>query len=301
MKNDFAIVVCPAQRRADALRLLHEGLADDQRNGLIAALDGVRGEGEAVFEGLFIACDGRAKLQGVCWVQAMPGCTAVVWPPADSSPAAAALMLAASERLDRERVVLAQVLVSPDGPANIEVLEAADFQKLADLAYLTVDQSHFPPIEPESGLKFEPYSENNAERLGKLIKQTYTDSLDCPGLNNVRHPDDVVAGYAAQNGPGEMRWFFVRHDDRDVGVLILATHSEGDVWELVYMGVVPTARGSGLGQQILRYALWQARVGKAQRLVLAVDELNHVAMQMYRESGLVQWDRRTVYARIRSG
>ena len=70
--------------------------------------------------------------------------------------------------------------------------------------------------------------------------------------------------------------------------------------ELVYMGIVPAARGQGFGWQILQFALWQAELGKAERLVLAVDEDNEHALRTYRRAGLVVWDRRTVYARLSS-
>ena len=37
------------------------------------------------------------------------------------------------------------------------------------------------------------------------------------------------------------------NDGRDVGVLLLADHPRARHWELMYMGLVPEARGTGLG------------------------------------------------------
>jgi GNAT superfamily N-acetyltransferase len=108
-----------------------------------------------------------------------------------------------------------------------------------------------------------------------------------------------VAGYYAQGLFDPQRWFIVQRDHRDVGVLLLTAHATGDCWELVYMGIVPEARGAGLGREILRFALWEASQAGAQRLVLAVDQANRPASDMYRREGFQPWDFRTVYARIR--
>jgi ribosomal protein S18 acetylase RimI-like enzyme len=83
-----------------------------------------------------------------------------------------------------------------------------------------------------------------------------------------------------------------------VGVLLLTTHSQGETWELVYMGVTPAERGRGFGGQIVRHALSQAASGGAQRLVLAVDQDNLPGLAMYRAAGFTIWDRRCVYARV---
>ena len=80
--------------------------------------------------------------------------------------------------------------------------------------------------------------------------------------------------------------------------MILTEHPDGETWELVYMGVVPAARGSGFGRQIVNFAFAQTAAGGAGRLVLAVDRANAPALAMYRAARFVGWDRRTVYARL---
>jgi ribosomal protein S18 acetylase RimI-like enzyme len=66
------------------------------------------------------------------------------------------------------------------------------------------------------------------------------------------------------------------------------------------MGVVPAARGKKIGEQIIRFALDAAARRGAERLVLAVDEANTPALRGYERAGLVVWDRRVVYARLRT-
>lgn len=292
----FRIERCAEDEWIAALRLLHDGLSADQQAALIPALDDARTRGKDPLAGLLVAKQ-DSGVQGVVWVQLAPGRTAVVWPPAVGAAAAADLMRAAAEFLDARGVVLGQILVSPDAPQDAESLAAGGFHRVAELAYLALERKHFPTSGPSSALVFVPAASADPERLGNLLLATYEGTLDCPQLNGLRDVTDILAGYVAQGMFAPERWFFVRHEDRDVGVLLLTAHAEGETWELVYMGIVPDARGHGFGRQIVHFALAQAADAGADRLVLAVDQANAPGLAMYRDAGLVAWDRRTVYAR----
>ncbi len=301
MSSDgFCIVCCLPNDRAEALRLLHEGLPPEQQSVLVLALDGLRGQDESAFSGLFVATDNE-QLVGVVWVQLGAGHTAVVWPPNPAGVAAIELMRASEEFLDQSQIVLAQTLLKSDEHEIAELLVAGGMGKLAQLAYLSADLDSFPMREPAGDLHFEPRASDHPDRLGKLLLCTYENSQDCPALNGVRDPADIIAGYAGQGVFSAERWFFVRVEDRDVGVLILTEYAEGETCELVYMGIDPRERGQGWGQQIVQFALWQAYLLGARQLVLAVDEENSPALTMYRDAGLTVWDRRTVYGRCKSG
>jgi len=294
MSDCYPIAPCPAAKRPDALRLLHEGLGNDQRVALVYALGEAAKHPEDAFSGLLVAED----LLGVVWVQLTPGNTAVVWRPEISCPAAKALTEAAVAFLDERQIALAQVLADPKIPSESDLFTEGGFQKLASLTYLTLDKECFPSSQPASELQFLSHASDDPERLGKLLLSTYEGTRDCPELNGVREPTDVLEGYAAQGSFSPDRWFFVRIDDQDVGVLILTEHGESENWELVYMGVTPSGRGKGFGWQIVQFALWQAACGGAQRLVLAVDEANEYALAVYKRAGFVVWDRKTVFVRL---
>ncbi|MCG8450101.1 MAG: GNAT family N-acetyltransferase [Pirellulales bacterium] len=298
MPAQYSIACCQAAERTDVLRLLYVGLPEDQQTGLAHALAAVRGEDEAPFTGLLVARDAQ-KIQAAVWIQLAPGHTAVVWPPPAGHPASSALMHAAAVFLDQHDVALAQILAHPDTMPNEKTLADGDFHPLANLVYLTVENSHFPQACPEGDLQFEPQAYHQSERLGKLLLETYEGSLDCPALNGMRRPEDILEGYADQGALDTNQWYFIRHNQEDVGTLILTSHAQGENWELVYMGIVPTARGKGFGWQTLQHAMWQSRLFKAQRMVLAVDEMNEHALRTYRRAGFVVWDRRTVFARLR--
>ena len=71
----------------------------------------------------------------------------------------------------------------------------------------------------------------------------------------------------------------------DVGCLLIADWPQNDQWELIYMGVVPEARGRGYGVAVVRQAQWLAGCAGRQRLVLAVDTANEPAMRVYAAAG----------------
>jgi ribosomal protein S18 acetylase RimI-like enzyme len=295
--NRFEISYCSTTELQPALKCLHEGLSPDQQTMLVAALDSLAGGEHAGFSGLLIAK--RAEhIIATTWVQFTPGSAAVVWPPMLEGPAARELMIAAADLLEKRQTALAQILFAATDPIDEPVLVAGGFRRLANLAYLTLERENFPH-RAETSLHFEPHADQYPERLGSVIARSYQASLDCPELNDLRTPSEVIAGYKIQGQFTSENWFLVSEDGMDVGCLILARHPPGDHVELVYMGVVPEVRGRGYGEEIVRFAVEQTRASKAKRLVLAVDERNTLAMQMYRRIGFVMWERRTVYTRMR--
>lgn len=296
--EELLIELCDTNRRADALRQLHAGLSTDQQTAFPAALDAVRCQGDDAFAGLFVATN-NAAIEECVWVQLAPGHTAVVWPPRVGGAASARLMQRAADFIDQRRIPLAQILISPQAPQDERLFEEAGFQVLADLVYLTLEAEQFPAPVADDVLEFEPAASDHPQRLGKLLLQTYEQTQDCPEVNDLRSAKDIVASYRAQGNFSPQRWFFVRHDDRDVGVLLLTEYETNNTWELIYMGVVPAARGQEFGQRILRFALEQANSAGAERLVLAADERNAPALAMYHAAGMVAWDRRRVYARMK--
>lgn len=299
MSGIYSIEPCPVEQRAAALRLLHESLPEHQQTTLVQTLNTLGAGQESALRGLLIA-EGAQGVVGVVWIQLTPGRTAVVWPPAMESPAATLLMQAAGKFLDDNQTVLAQLLCGPDDPLDDSLLAEGGFQELAKLSYLMADKSYFPSAEPDSELQFESHASNQPDRLGTLLLNTYEETLDCPALNGIRQAKDIVEGYQAQGNFSAERWSFVRYEDQDIGVLLLTEHAAGENWELVYMGIVPESRGGGFGWQVVQHALWQAGQGGAERVVLAVDEANERALPTYRRAGFVSWDRRTVFARIRT-
>ena len=297
--DSIQVSTCPAERRTEALKALHAGLPDELRTGLVEAIDVVRTQGEEALDGLLIAEEG-SRLSAV-WAQLMPGRLGMVWPPAAASPEAEALLHAAGRFLDHHCTTMTQVLLAPTESALAELLTRCDYRHLADLDYLTAEREVFPSIEPPSPLRFEPADGDQTERLCHLVERTYEDTCDCPAVGGLRATADVLASYRATGRYDPKLWLFVRREGRDVGVLLLTRHLPHPHWELVYMGIVPEARGNGFGWQVSQHALWRAGQGGAERLVLAVDQANRPAMAAYQRAGFARWDTRRVFARLAGG
>ena len=286
-------------QRTSALKALHNGLPDELRAGLVQALDSLALQGENALDGLLVAPDGDGL--ATVWVQCLPGRTAAVWPPPGDCSASHALLDEAGRFLDEQEISLAQVLLSTQAEGIAKLLSSSGFQHLTDLQYLFVDEQRLPANEPKNTLHFEPAAGEQPDRLCRLVEQTYQGTCDCPAINGVRTMQDVLTGYQATGIYDPQQWYFVQHQQQDVGVLLLNQHPPGMNWELVYMGVIPTARGNGFGWQIANYAQWKAGQGGAERLVLAVDEANEPALAMYARAGFIAWDRRRIFARLQKG
>jgi mycothiol synthase len=296
------IVRCPPQRIAEAVALVLSDIAPSQRLEIARHLLQGDDATEPVNEPLYVALRGE-RLCGAAWGQRQTGNIALFWPPhlvpGEDEQSAAKLATVVVGVLDDMAIEMTQVLLPSSDTAAATVLRAVGFGHLADLLYMSCEAERFPAAPPAAtGLEFEAYSGAKRGRLIAVIEKTYSHSLDCAGLNGMRTIDDVIDGYEGTGVFREENWQIVRAAGHDVGVLLLADHPQARHWELMYMGLVPEARGQHWGQRITEYAKWLARGAGVERIVLAVDSVNTPALQMYRMAGFELWDRRTVYARF---
>jgi ribosomal protein S18 acetylase RimI-like enzyme len=292
---------CPPDRLAEALALVLDDLAPSQRRLAAAALLDAEDAAELAAEPLFVATRG-GQIRGAAWGERQSGRIAVFWPPqlmaGEDLQASFDLAEAVVRNLDELAIDMTQVLLQLRNPDVVKVLRHVGFRHLADLVYLTCEAERFP-AEPAVGeLTFETYAGSQRQRLKQLIERSYDGTLDCTALNGVRDVDDVVNGYQATGVYRAENWLIVRHQDEDVGILLLADHPKARHWELMYMGLVPEVRGHGWGGQITRHAQWLARGANVDRIVLAVDSTNTPAVRTYARSGFEPWDRRSVYVRF---
>ncbi|MGE3406101.1 MAG: GNAT family N-acetyltransferase [Pirellulales bacterium] len=281
-------------------------VSPEERSGVAQMLGLLEDPGLADDVWLMAAWRGN-RLAGGLWVRPQPGATALVEPPLvlppDDVAIATALLCGAVQELSRAGMRLAQALIETPAAQYPESWQAAGFAHSADLAYLSAGESAFPVVLPDDGLQFEAFQESQSPRLASLIEQTYQGSLDCPALDGVRNLDDVLSGYRATGLYDPANWFFARQGGQDIGCLLLTTHPAGleiadSPLELVYMGVVPAARGQGFGRGLVRYAQWHARRLGRRRLLLAVDASNQPAVRTYAECGFTAWAMRQVWLKF---
>jgi GNAT superfamily N-acetyltransferase len=286
------------ERRDAALHLLFSHVTEPERTRFIHELLSAH-QGQPVV-GLLEACHGKSVV-GVVWAQPQPGATAALWPPVlirkDDELVARALIVAACDALVDQKVSCIQAVLEGADRHQADRLASAGFQRMAELAYMLCLEGHFPRLSPARPLQFDASADPADDRWARMVLATYEQTLDCPRLNGVRRVQDVLAGYRATGAFNPAWWRIARHGGCDVGCLILADHPRSEQMELLYMGLVPSARGRGWGIELVRYAQWLTREAHRTRLLLAVDMQNTPAMVTYERAGFVAWAQRCVYVR----
>lgn len=321
------IVRCPEILWRPALDCLFQDWPANQRRDQVSyLLDTARDGG---LERLLAALD-DGQLRGAVLSRPLGGKAALVWPPrlvskssdspddsrassrdnplggsSDGSPGTPAaetlrfaLLTQLLDQLSASGVRLIQTLLTSDAATDERLFAQAGFARLADLIYLlgTSAQAAEPPSSRE--LEFEAYRSSSHERFKQVVERTYLGSLDCPALDGVRDIEDVLAGYRVTGRFDPRKWLIVRAAGQDVGCLILADDPRLDQWELIYMGLVPEARGRRWGRTLVAQAQRMAGLAGRRHLMLSVDAANEPAVRTYTHAGFVRCDVRRVLFRL---
>lgn len=302
MRNKVAVVRTEPAAREEALALLFAELPDYEADAQVRQLLSAESRGELSLDGLLsVAASGRV-VGVILYVMQADQC-AYFWPPAVAAPApdadvlVDALYAELSRRVKLEQAWIAQCLLAPNAVSERHALERNGFLHLADLDYLSRRLSDPLPAMGErldfDTVPFEPAQ--NRDRFAGVIERTYVGSLDCPGLDGVRSGAEAITSHSATGVFMPEQWSIYRAGDQDIGVMILADHPDQDAWELVYMGIVPEARGRGFGKGMLHQGIEQAQLGGRESLLLAVDSRNRFARRVYDELGFSLLERRSVH------
>jgi mycothiol synthase len=184
-------------------------------------------------------------------------------------------------------VQLAQVLAEPAAGDLQRAYNQCGFRQIAELLYLqsSIRRALSPPRLPD-GFAWHTYSEQTHPMFCRAIASSYTQSLDCPALSGLRDIEDIVAGHRSSGEFDPTRWFALTRGEDPLGVALLTRVPRVEMAELVYLGLTPAARGQGLGDVMLRQALWATSQMGLQRLTLAVDARNAPALKLYYRHGL---------------
>lgn len=284
--------------RASALGLVFAHFPTEERERRIAQ---AAGRDDAAASTVWSAYRGE-KLAAAALVDVLPGKTAIISPPRPSGKQTPEtireLLVQIVAMLPGQGVRLAQVFLPNDRRADEPIFIEAGFRCAATLSYLVSLSGRLPAARPDDDVEFVPYSPSLHERLAQVVEQTYAGSLDCPSIDQVRAIEDVLEGYRATGVFDPTRWLIVRRRGNDVGCLLLADDPASNQWELTYMGVIPAARGRGVGGAIVRHAQWLASHAGRERLVLAVDANNEPAIAVYAAANFIQWDERRLFLRV---
>jgi len=189
----------------------------------------------------------------------------------------------------RQGVHLAQVLLEPQHDSARKLFATAGFMDIAELIYLQGQVGRYAKeAAVGQGMRWLEYGAEAHGLFAEAIQQTYRDSLDCPALSGLRDIEDVISGHRATGQFDPTLWRLLLQDDRPMGVLLLSGIPQTDGTELVYLGVVPEARGRGLGTILMRHAMELTFRQHKRKLSLAVDSRNAPALKLYYRFGMQQ-------------
>jgi mycothiol synthase len=193
-----------------------------------------------------------------------------------------------------EGASLIQILTEPEDVNRQDLCRRSGFRKLTDLIYLFRIADPSPAVRPHlsDSMRWLTYTPERSDLFGEVIRRTYEDSQDCPELSDLRDIEDVLASH---QGAGHFKpawWRLLLQDDEPLGVLIVSPLRSGDVLELTYMGLAPSARGKGLGKLMLQEAFYLCGTLP---LTLAVDSRNQAAYRLYTGAGFQVVLRRTAF------
>lgn len=182
---------------------------------------------------------------------------------------------------------LAQVLLDPSEEDALGLYAEHRFERLAELIYLqtTTRRATAAPVLP-AGYRWTTYSDETHPMFARTIAASYERSLDCPALAGRRDIEDIVAGHRAAGEFHPDLWFLLTEDKQPLGVVLLAPATPTESMELVYLGLVPGARGHGIGDVLMRQALFATHAFGLPMLTLAVDAGNGPALKLYFRHGM---------------
>jgi len=183
-------------------------------------------------------------------------------------------------------------ILMPRGHGFGGSLSVAGFVHLTDLLYLAREREA-GPVGPLGNCDYSWVSKTseNGGLFLEAIAQSYIQTLDCPELTTFRTPAQALAGHEAVGIHDPNLWWVAIRRDQPVGVLLLSRLTNEPALELVYMGVVHSARRTGVGGELLGRCVLQATMDCAS-LLLAVDQRNQPALQLY-----LRWGFRAIGAR----
>jgi ribosomal protein S18 acetylase RimI-like enzyme len=200
--------------------------------------------------------------------------------------------------LRKKRVHYLQALVEPEKTLRRGWVEAMGFARLTQLHYLERGVLHPWADAPDGHLMWEGYTPAAHRDFSQVIERSYDGSADCPELTGLRPIEDVIASHKAAGRFRPDLWQLIKVPDRGNRTpagCVLLTEIVPSTVEIVYMGVVPSFRGRGLGEQLLRRALELSRAMGAQQITLAVDERNTAARRLYGRFAFARVAERTAF------
>jgi mycothiol synthase len=249
-------------------------------------------------DGLFIARNAAGRVSGSIMVQAMPGALGVAWPPrGENKQIEDALALTACDWLRTSGVKVCQAFASTEECSDMASLERNGFDRVTQLVFMRREVDIVAGWSRSSRVPARccPWSGVLTDEEAGVLLATQEATLDCPELNGVRTPQEVLDGFSP-GSPTNCSWLYTIDEGGEmIGVLLFDKGPEPFVLELSYLGLIPSVRGRGLGGTALAFANAVAAGCGYQSVSVSVDARNEPALRLYRRHGFVETGKQEVF------
>lgn len=137
-------------------------------------------------------------------------------------------------------------------------------------------------MRPESAWAFGDLVPVEDEAFVALMNEAFSDYLAGPAHMDVA----AIRAFFQAGAVDRTRSVVAREQGRLVGAALVGTR--GDLWRVATMGIVPSQRRRGLGNELLSRVLAQARQHGCRELQLEVFERNSGALSLYLRHGFLR-------------
>jgi ribosomal protein S18 acetylase RimI-like enzyme len=293
------------EERAAAFRLLFQRQPPGDADRLLANALFLVQSGQLDPDGLFVL-RGPEGVRAALLCLINPGASAALWPPqarpdAERRRDEDALLTHARAWAFARGAKLIQAQLTLEEKDEAAALERHGLRHITHLWQLRRDlrAAPAPPAGGPARLGYDPFRSENSDAFQRTLLRTYEGTLDCPEVNGVRTAEEILEGHRSQGVYDPDRWWLLRREGAPVGVALLIEHPEFDEWDLSYLGLVPEARGLGLGREAMIRALAEAQAAGRRGVCLSVDGRNRPAWGLYRGLGFEPIERREIYLALR--
>ena len=202
------------------------------------------------------------------------------------------MLRSALSQYEPKRVELVQAIATEFTELERQVLDGIGLDYLAHLDHLVlfVDDEKRTSAQAldalrstAQGLRLSEFRDGDEELLEQIVAASYIDTLDCPLLGDLRTGKAAVEGYLMARDQRHSWWLAECAGER-VGCLLLWERAPA-IWEITYMGIIPSVRGRKFGSVLLEAAIAITVQLGARQLVLSVDRENEPAIRLYHQRG----------------
>ncbi len=212
------------------------------------------------------------------------------------------LLAEAARQLDAEGAWIGQALLELNPSREHAAMQRNGFSRMTELRFFErplIGSSSWAKRAKASPLSYQPYRRSrNRVAFVNVLESTYRGSLDCPELNGVRDGQQSLKNHEAAGSIQPDMWRMYRRAGVDVGILLMTERPDQQAWEVLYLGVLESARGCGIGRAMLLDALDAARDAKVERLLIVADVRNVPAVSLYESLGFQPVATRVAFVRL---